>query len=100
NSKNVNRPQYRTGAPNRAARPAGAAAIGGAWGNHITGKSQTEDYRGQKVFTGPSLQSKLGNQVAAETRCGVGGRRTIHKTGSQQGLVTRANNPRGRSFDV
>jgi len=96
-NKNV-QPKYRTGAPRRGVRPAGAAQFGAAIGSRAMGVGDT-GYRGEKVFGGPALQSKLGNQIAAETTCGVGGSREIFKSGSQRGLTTRANNPRGRSFD-
>jgi hypothetical protein len=43
---------------------------------------------------------RQGNEIAAATVCRPGGSREILKSGSQQGLVTRANNPRGHSFDV
>jgi hypothetical protein len=43
---------------------------------------------------------RQGNEIAAATVCGPGGSRDeILKSGSQHGLTTRANNPRGRSFD-
>ena len=98
-SKNVTRPQYRVGAQNRAAQVKGVSQIGSSLGDHITGKKKVLAGVAKPLFGGPAIASKLGNQVAAETTCGVGGSRTIHKVGSQQRSVTRANNARGRSFD-
>ena len=92
-------PKYRTGDANKAIRPAGVAQIGVSQGSHVTGKRSELPYRGISMKAGAALPSELGNKIATQAVCGVGGSRTIHKTGSQQGLVTRANSPRGRSFD-
>jgi hypothetical protein len=89
----------RTGKPNRAVRPGGADQIGTSVGSHATNRKKELPYRGVPVFGGPAIASELGNKIAAQTKCGVGGSRVIHKTGSQQGLVTRQNSSRGRSFD-
>jgi hypothetical protein len=77
----------------------GVSQIGQAMGDHITEKSKilrnvikpVRDGRGYAPPVGPTDNVKA---------VGVGGGRNIYKTGSQQGLVTRANNPRGRDFDV
>lgn len=99
-SRNVVNKPVRTGAANKAVRPGYAGQIGSSVGTHITGRRNETDYRGVGMKGGAALPSTLGNTLAQKTVCGVGGSRTIHKTGSQQGLVTRANNPRGRDFDV
>jgi hypothetical protein len=45
--------------------------------------------------------TKFGNEVAANTVCGVGGSRTIYATGTQttHGSVAGTPKPQGRGFD-
>ena len=78
-----------------AARPGGAGQIGTSIGTHVTEKRRETDYRGVPVFNGGAISLKLGNQIAAETTCGVGGSRSVYKTGSQQthGSVNPGNPP-------
>ena len=99
-SKNVTRPGYRTGASAKAARPAGVAQIGLSYGTHITEKRKESSYRGEAVFGGGDVMaSKFGNEIAATTKCGVGGSRTIFKSGSQHGLQPARPPAKGRSLD-
>jgi hypothetical protein len=79
---NVERP-VRTGAPRERIRHSGVAQIGIRVGNHVTNQGAT-GYGGINPFgAGQGYPSKLGNEVAATTVCGVGGSRTIYKTGTQ-----------------
>jgi hypothetical protein len=97
-SRQVTQKPVRTGNPNRAVRPGFAGQIGTSIGTHVTERRRETDYRGERMKGGAAIASKLGNQVAAETTCGVGGSRTIYKSGGQGGLQTRQM-PKGRSFD-
>jgi hypothetical protein len=81
-SKNLVHPQYRTGAANRAIRPAGVAQLGASQGTHITEHGELP-YRGISMKAGAALPSKLGNEIAAQTRCGPGGSRNVYRTGVQ-----------------
>jgi hypothetical protein len=84
-SKNVVKKGVRTAAPRERVRVAGAAQIGQAQGNHITGRDPT-DYRGIGVRGGAGYPSRMGNEVAASTKCGPGGSRTVYRSGTQQNL--------------
>jgi hypothetical protein len=59
--------------------------LGGKVGDHVTGKGAT-NYKGETLYnrSAPTFDPvRYGNEVAATTQCGVGGSRTIYKTGSQ-----------------
>jgi hypothetical protein len=96
-SKNLTRPGYKAGTPARAARPAGAAAIGGAWGTHITEKREEAPYRGQRVFDGGAISLKLGNELTTNVGQGGPGKgRTLFGQSGSQGRHGAVNlgNPR------
>ena len=65
-----------------AKRPAGVAQIGNMVGDHITNRDST-GYKGERMDRGRGYAPPVGptDNVAA---CGVGGGRTIYKTGQQQ----------------
>jgi hypothetical protein len=107
-SKNVTHRPVRTGPGARAANPKWAAQVGVSRGNRVQGSAEggggtTLPVPGKIIaepYKGPSFNPvPQGNKVAAATVCGPGGSRTMYKTGAQHGLTTRANSPRGRSFD-
>jgi hypothetical protein len=83
-SKNVVRPNVRTGTGSRSARPAGVAQLGQSQGDHITNKSDT-GYRGERLHNDRTFQkAKFGNELALNVGkggCGTG--RTVHERGSQ-----------------
>jgi hypothetical protein len=81
-ARNVVRKPVRTGAARQAAHVPGVAQQGQHVGSHATNKGDT-GYKGEPLFKGQGYPSRLGNEVAATTQCGVGGSRTIAKTGSQ-----------------
>jgi hypothetical protein len=80
-NKNV-APGYRHGQPKKRTIPAGVAQLGQRQGNHFT-RGGPSGYGGVPVFGGQGYPSELGNKRAVETPCGVGGGRTIYKTGTQ-----------------
>jgi hypothetical protein len=65
-----------------AKRPAGTAALGSMYGDHSTNRPGSTGFRGAKLDGGRGYMPPVGptDNVAA---CGVGGGRTIYKTGSQ-----------------
>lgn len=83
----------------------GVAQIGSAMGDHITSRSKVlpnpaEPVRGGLKPAGSPGGIPLGNQITGNVGAGApGAGRTIYKTGTQHGLTTRANAPKGRSFD-
>jgi hypothetical protein len=82
--KNVVSKSVRTGGANRKAHPSGASQLGQALGNHVTEKARILSNPGVTVFGhGNALPSKLGNEIAASTVCGVGGSRTVSRSGAQ-----------------
>jgi len=101
-SRNVVSKPMRTGVGARGVDKQWVSQIGQSMGNHITERGEpVRGVRAVDPYKGPSFRpAKLGNQVAAETKCGVGGSREIHRSGSQHGLVDRQNNPRGRDIDI
>jgi hypothetical protein len=75
----------RVGSGSKSARPAGVAQIGLAWGRHVT-RTGDSNYSGERLHNDRSFQpTKFGNEVAANTVCGVGRSRTIYSSGSQSG---------------
>src|SRR5262249_8880869 len=104
NSKNVVRPNVRTGTGSRSTRPAGVAQIGQSQGDHVTthGGSATS-YKGERLHNPErNFQPvKFGNEVALNVGkggCGTG--RTIYRTGtqSQHGNVAGTPRPQGRDI--
>jgi hypothetical protein len=90
-SKNVTRPQYKSGPGARAANPKWAASVGEARGNRA--QSGVEGgggvvLKGEGVrpspYKGASFNPvRQGNEVAAATVCGPGGSRTVMRSGQQ-----------------
>ena len=104
-SKNVTHKPVKTGVGARAVNKNWPASVGGSRGNRVGGLEGgagkiLKGIRPRPYDAGPSFNPvKQGNELAAATKCGPGGSREVFKSGSQHGLTTRANNPRGRSFD-
>jgi hypothetical protein len=87
-SRQVVQKPVRTGQKATGMHVGGVSQLGEAVGNHVTNKSST-GYRGDvwrdgKVPTGGA--QRLGNEVAASTKAGPGGSRTVYGCGSQQGI--------------
>jgi hypothetical protein len=84
--KNLVHPGVRTGSgANRVHVAATNQRLGGKVGDHVTGKGGT-NYKGETLYnrSAPTFDPvRYGNEIAASTVCGVGGSRTIYKTGSQ-----------------
>jgi hypothetical protein len=99
--KSVTHKPVRTGVGARGVNKQWVSQIGQSMGNHITeGRDTLRCVRAVGPYKGPNFNPvPQGNAVAAATKCGPGGSREIFKSGGQHGLMTRANNPRGRSFD-
>jgi hypothetical protein len=74
----------RSGAGSRSARPAGVAQIGVSWGSHVTDRSETSRYSGERLHNDRSFQpTPFGNEIAARTQCGPGGSREVMPAGGQ-----------------
>jgi len=58
--------------------------LGNMQGSHVT-RGEESNYRGEPLYGGRTLPTKFGNEVAANTVCGVGGSRTVYSSGSQSG---------------
>jgi hypothetical protein len=84
--KNLVHPGVRTGSgANRVHVAATNQRLGGKVGDHVTGKGAT-NYKGETLYnrSAPTFDPvPYGNAVSASTVCGVGGSRTIYKTGGQ-----------------
>ena len=99
-SRNVVNKPVITGKPAYGVGPGWASQLGSNIGNHATDGRSKLPYRGEamrdgKVPAGGAVA--LGNAVAAATKCGVGGSRTIYATGSQgKPGPTRSPNATGR----
>src|SRR5262245_27775627 len=61
----------------------GASQIGQAMGGQMRGDSHTSKNSALPMAAGRAAQVPMGNAVAASTKCGPGGSRTIYPTGSQ-----------------
>jgi hypothetical protein len=84
-SRVVTERPVRAGSGARAAGPGGVGQLGQSQGSHVT-RGEESTYRGDALFTGRGLNpTPYGNEVAANTVCGVGGSRTIYSAGSQSG---------------
>ena len=88
-SKNLVHKPVRTGARREHIQKAGVAQLGQMQGNHATNKGAT-NYKGVGLI-GPKspISVKLGNEIAAATKCGVGGSREVMRTGTQGVRGTR-----------
>jgi hypothetical protein len=85
-SKNVVRPNVKTGRGNLGVSVGSVSQLGNKIGNHVTADGgKSTNYRGEgPIHQGPALRPvEMGNAVAASTVCGPGGSRTIYKSGSQ-----------------
>ena len=96
--------KVRTGTGSRGTRPAGVAMFGTMQGSHVT-RGEESSYRGEPLHGGRSFQpTPFGNEVAASTKCGVGGSRTIYSSGSQSGSSghgpSNPGNPRPQARDI
>jgi hypothetical protein len=80
----------RNGAPARGVSPKGVSQIGQGMGDHATGSGKILRGGAERLVqgVGPAGGSvPLGNEVARNVgKGGPGAGRTIHKTGSQQGM--------------
>jgi len=93
-SRNVKNVGYRPGPGARAVNKAWPAQVGISRGNRVQGGA--EDGGGHTLplsgiraepYKGPSFNPvPQGNAVAAATVCGVGGSRTVYRSGSQGGM--------------
>jgi hypothetical protein len=83
-SRNLVHKPVRTGARREHIQKAGVAQLGNMEGDHATNKGASTGYTGVGLI-GPKqpISVKLGNEVAASTKCGVGGSREVMKSGSQ-----------------
>lgn len=105
-SRNVISKPVKTGVGARGVNPKWPAQVGASRGNRVQGALEGG---GGKVLTGvraepykgPSFKPvPLGNALVNNVGAGGPGKgRQVFDCGSQHGLTTRANNPRGRSFD-
>jgi hypothetical protein len=87
-SRNVKEVPMRTGKPAYGVGPGWASQLGSNIGNHATESGRNLPYRGEKMHDGLTPAGgrvKLGNEVSAATKCGVGGSRTLYgQSGSQR----------------
>jgi hypothetical protein len=104
NSRNVTERPVRYGTPAKGVSPKGVNQIGTSRGNHAMdapgrnfGRRDVEPIYGGNAPT--NAAQKLGNEAATKG-LGVGGGRTIHRTGSQglQGPVAGSTKPQGRDI--
>jgi hypothetical protein len=82
---NVEKP-VRTGTAARGIAPGAVAQLGASQGNHIADGSSRLPYHGEKYLVGKTPAGgaqPLGNAVAAATKCGPGGSRSMRVAGSQ-----------------
>jgi len=96
----VNKP-VRTGVGARGISTRWVSQIGQSMGNHITERGEpVRGVRARDPYRGGAMNpAKYGNEIATATVAKPGGSREIFKSGSQHGLTTRSNSPKGRSFD-
>jgi hypothetical protein len=84
-TQHVEKP-VRTGVGNRGVSVGRVGQLGQMQGNHVTADGgKSTNYRGEgPIHQGAAFRPvEMGNAVAASTKCGPGGSRTIYKTGSQ-----------------
>jgi len=89
NSRNVKSVPVRRGTPASGVNPRAVSQFGSAIGNHATGSGKALRGGAEKYSTATPAGGgqKLGNEVARNVGMGGPGTgRTIHKTGSQQGM--------------
>ena len=99
-SRQVVSKPVRTGAGGKGVSTRWVSQIGQSMGNHITERGEpVRGVRARDPYRGGAMNpAKYGNEIAATTKAGPGGSREVFKSGSQQGLTTRANSPKGRQF--
>src|SRR5262249_4373669 len=102
-SKNVVRPNVRTGTGSRGARPAGVQMLGTMQGSHVT-RGGESSYRGEPLHGGRSFQPvPFGNEVALNVGkggCGTG--RTLYGQAGSQGThgATNPGNAPAKNRDI
>jgi hypothetical protein len=104
NSRQVRQVPVRTGSAARGTSPAGVSQIGSSMGNHVTEVGRKMNPRGavESIYGGPgpvNASAELGNANALRG-VGVGGGRTVHRSGSQgqTGPVAGSPKPQGRDI--
>jgi hypothetical protein len=100
-SNKLVRPGVKAGPPStNKINPRGVSQYGYATGSMISDGAYTIKNSALPVREGTAGQVAMGNKVAASTVCGVGGSRTIYRTGGQgtQGPVVPGNAKEGRSI--
>ena len=103
-SSQITERPVRTGSGSHATTPGYAGQLGQKQGSHVT-RGQESNYRGEPMHRGRSFNpTPYGNEVAANTVCGVGGSRTIYSSGSQSGSgghgPSNPGNPRPQARDI
>jgi hypothetical protein len=90
------------GSPNRIVNPAGASQIGAMMGNHADTVGRTGGNPATPLHGGPAYNPppRMGNEVAQSTVAGVGGSRTVMRSGSQgtHGPVAPGSSPGRRDI--
>jgi|SRR6516164_6878678 hypothetical protein len=98
--RNVTNKSVRTGDGARAVNTKFASRIGQSIGNKATEKRGIIPYVREDVYKPPDFRpAPMGNAVAASTKCGPGGSRTVYRSGGQQGLQSPQSMGKGRSID-
>ena len=102
-SKNVVHPGVRTGSGSHSTRPSGTAQIGTMYGDHVTDKSETSRYSGERLHNPErNFQPvKFGNEVALNVgKGGPGVGREVMRSGGQgcHGPVAGSPRPAGRGI--
>jgi hypothetical protein len=85
-SKVVVEKPVKTGRGNLGVSVGSVSQLGNKIGNHVTADGgKSTNYRGEgPIHQGAGFRpAEMGNAVAAATKCGVGGSRTIYSSGSQ-----------------
>jgi hypothetical protein len=103
-SRQITERPVKTGTGSHATTPGYAGQLGNKQGDHITRRGGS-GYRGEPMHVGRSFQpAKFGNEIAANTVCGVGGSRTVYSSGSQSGSSghgpANPGNPAPRQPDI
>jgi hypothetical protein len=94
-SKAVVRGGVRNGQMPFGVNPGAVAQLGASQGNHVTEGPSRLSYRGERWPDKTPIGVRLGNEVAAATKCGPGGSREVFKSGSQKGMPVTPQPPSG-----
>ena len=99
-NKNTERP-VRVGPGAKGVNKQWVSQIGQSMGNHITEKSESlRGVRADGPYKPPNFNPvPQGNEVAASTVCGVGGSRTVYRSGAQHGMRSPSPPAKNRSID-